>query len=71
MNRTHAFYPMITGSIKTILALTPDKDLRDFFNIITNFPKIEKTEHSALFNALIEELSRQYERWNKGGNNGN
>lgn len=70
MNRTHSFYPMITGSIKTILALTPDAELRNFLNIITTYPNFETNEDSALVNALIEELSRQYNRWNKGGDNG-
>lgn len=70
MNRTHSFYPMITGSIKTVLALTPDAELRNFLNIITNYPHIKINENSPLFNALIEELSRQYNRWNKGGDNG-
>lgn len=68
MNRTHEFYPMITGSVRTILTLTPSNELDDMVDILINYPNHEKTK-GALADTLIKELDRQYARWNKGGAN--
>lgn len=69
MNKTHEFYPMITGSVKTILRMTPSNELDDMVDILIEYPDHAKTK-GALVDVLIKELDRQYARWNKGGING-
>lgn len=69
MNKSHAFYPMITGSVKTILLITPSNELDKLVDILIEYPNHKKNE-GALVDALIQELDRQYARWNKGGING-
>lgn len=72
----HTFYPMVTQTMKTLLNLfEPDTmyDLLDVINIITTYPNYVLDGDMAakpIILAIIEELDRQYERWNKGGNNG-
>lgn len=69
MSKTHEFYPMITGSVKTILRMTPSNELDDMVDILIEYPDHEKTK-GALVDVLIKELDRQYARWNKGGQDG-
>lgn len=69
MNKTHEFYPMITGSMKTILVMTPSQELVDIVDILIEYPNHTKTG-GAMIDLVIKELDRQYARWNKGGING-
>jgi hypothetical protein len=67
MNRSYEFYPMITGTMKSILKLTAECDLQHTIEVILNYPN-HKTDGSLLDKMIITELDRQYARWNKGGN---
>jgi hypothetical protein len=73
MKNKHEFYPMITGTMKTLLCLTEFGNEWDYLNIILNYPNYkldENLENKPLAQAIINELDRQYERWDKGGKNG-
>jgi len=73
MERNREFYPMITATLRKLLNLTNDEDLKDILSIILTYPNYTiPSEISAnpLVGILIDELDRQYARWNKGGNNG-
>lgn len=73
MNRTHEFYPMITSSVKTIFTLAIDNksDTSILIQCLLRYPLITFpeciTKENKLLGALIQELNRQYARWNKGG----
>lgn len=69
MQKQYEFYPMITGTMKSILNLTAECDLQHIIKIILNYPN-HKTDGSLLDKMIITELDRQYARWNKGGSNG-
>lgn len=70
MNKTHEFYPMLTGTMKTIIKIAMEQFPGDGDNILLillsypdtswlnmdNLPQITKS--------ALDELSRQYERWN-------
>lgn len=73
MNKSHEFYPMITSSVKTIFALAIDNksDKSILIQCLLCYPLIAFPEciikENKLLDALIQELNRQYARWNKGG----
>ena len=66
MNKTYEFYPMITGTIKTILTVTPEQNLSDIVDILTTYPDYNNN-NNPFAKMVIDELDRQYARWNKGG----
>lgn len=74
MNKTHEFYPMISGTLKSLLTLPPKKDLWEYIRVISDYPDYSFIGNSiidgtnAVMAAIITELDRQYSRWNKGGN---
>ena len=76
MRMKHTFYPMVTQTMKTLLNIfEPDSvyELLEVINIITTYPNYVLDGDMAakpIIIAIIEELDRQYERWEKGGKNG-
>lgn len=72
----HTFYPMVTQTMKSLLNIfEPDTmyDLLYVINIITTYPNYDTDKDmlaKPIVMAIIEELDRQYERWNKGEKNG-
>ena len=75
MQKQYEFYPMITNTVKTIFSLVKNSDEITMINhCLLHYPMIdypEKMVHeNRLLDALIQELNRQYTRWNKGGSNG-
>lgn len=66
MNKAHEFYPMMTRTIKSLLKITALPDLQHTIEIIIEYPN-HKSDGSILDLAIIDELDRQYARWNKGG----
>lgn len=69
----HEFYPMITGTMKTLLCLVQYGDEWQYLNLIMQYPNHELDGELAadpMAQAIINELDRQYTRWNKGGKNG-
>lgn len=69
MNDKHKFYPMITQTVKSLMAITLDNWNRTLiYYVLINYPDIELEEgkRSPVVNELIDELDRQYSRWNKG-----
>lgn len=74
MANNHEFYPMITSSVKTIFSLTSPSDESVLVHCLLRYPFIsyseEMLERNKMLSALIQELNRQYARWNKGGANG-
>lgn len=70
MKNNHEFYPMITGTMKTLLCLIQNGDEWQYLNLIIQYPNYElnnKLESDPMAQAIINELDRQYERWNKRG----
>lgn len=70
--KQYIFYPMITSTLKTLLALAEIDDALTCLYILTTYPKYELDDDSAakpLILAVINELDRQYARWNHGGSN--
>lgn len=67
------FYPMITKTMNHLLRLVDQQDMRGIVDIICSYPKYELDGDLAakpIVDAIIDELTRQYTRWNKGGYNG-
>lgn len=72
MKNKHEFYPMFTGTMKTLICLIQYGDEWKYLDIILQYPNYELDGELAadpLAQAIINELDRQYDRWNKGGNN--
>ena len=74
MERKYEFYPMFTNTIKSILKSAQNNyiDLFECISIITEYPKkrtYKNITDSTLHDLLVNELDRQYSRWNKGVNN--
>lgn len=70
MNRTHEFYPMITTTIKSLLSLLTKDQYSEALQILITYPRCVIDETCPpVFQAIVEELHRQHNRWNKGGNN--
>lgn len=73
MNKTHEFYPMITSTVKSIFSLVSASDESVLVHCLLRYPLIsypeDLIEKNKLLGALIQELNRQYARWNKGGKN--
>lgn len=72
MSKTHEFYPMITGTVKTIIKLTENKESAFLLFVLQNYPNFGGAPESEMrssknISALLDELDRQYARWNKGG----
>lgn len=64
------FYPMITNTLKNILQLVDPVDMWEIVGIICSYPKYELNGNLAskpIIDVIIDELDRQYARWNKGG----
>lgn len=70
MNKTHEFYPMISGTLKSLLNIAEAKHHSEILQILTTYPNCLIDDNNALFKAIQTELDRQYSRWNKGGING-
>ena len=67
------FYPMITNTMNNLLRLVEPNDMWGIVDIICSYPNYELDGDLAakpIVNAMIDELNRQYARWNKGGENG-
>lgn len=72
MERKHEFYPMLNRTMKTLICLIQYGDEWKYLNLITQYPHYELDGDlaiDALAQAIINELDRQYSRWNKGGDN--
>ena len=73
MERKHEFYPMITGTMKSLLNLFIPKDpykllrLQRIILEYPNHPQDDEILTDPIVIAITDELQRQYERWNKGG----
>lgn len=66
------FYPLVSRTIKSLLKIPPKDSLAEYVRVITEYPDYTFTNidgTDAIMAAIIDELKRQYDRWNKGGNN--
>lgn len=66
------FYPMITNTMNNLLRLVEPYDMWGIVDIICSYPNYELDGDLAakpIVDAIIDELNRQYARWNKGGAN--
>lgn len=73
------FYPMLTQTIKSALCLADPSELWYYIDLLITYPEISSynTASRDAFNKpktpiaeiILEELARQYTRWNKGGEN--
>lgn len=75
MEKTREFYPMITKTVKTIIEIADKKDSTFILYILQHYPNFNSVQVSDIrcrknTRALLDELNRQFERWNKGGING-
>ena len=65
------FYPMITSTIKTLIRIANNNDLVNMMKILRQFPisseSIPNTIKTNVILTLLDELNRQYARWNTGG----
>lgn len=63
------FYPMITNTVKTLIKIASPNDLTGMLFVLREYPAIKKLSPIAktpTIEALLDELDRQYARWNKG-----
>ena len=72
MEKKYEFYPMISGTLKSLLILPAKKDLWEYIRVITKYPDYDFVRNGidgsdGIMSAIIKELDRQYARWNKGG----
>lgn len=72
MQKQYEFYPMITSTVKTIFSLVKNSEENTILiHCLFHYPLIDYPEQmicdNRLLEALIQELNRQYARWNKGG----
>lgn len=69
MSKNYEFYPMITRTVKTLIGIVSKNEEKKFLLILQNYPNIQVVDTPLLL-ALVQELDRQYTRWNKEGDNG-
>ena len=71
MEKKREFYPMITSTVKTLIQVSDEDDAVWILIALKNYPEDFPEDYkSPIIIALLEELDRQYARWNKGENNG-
>lgn len=73
MSKNYEFYPMITRTVKTLIDIVSKNEEKNFLLILQNYPNIQVVDvnnATPLLLALVQELDRQYTRWNKEGDNG-
>lgn len=75
----HIFYPMVNQTVKNLVSVAENStDIQLILYLLVSFPEWDsekvdnfiqtKNGNSTICFALINELNRQYGRWNKGGN---
>lgn len=70
MSKNYEFYPMITRTVKTLIGIVSKNEEKNFLLILQNYPNIQVVDvndATPLLLALVQELDRQYTRWNKEG----
>jgi hypothetical protein len=73
MSKNYEFYPMITRTVKTLIGIVSKNEEKKFLLILQNYPNIQVVDvndATPLLLALVQELDRQYTRWNKEGDDG-
>lgn len=73
MSKNYEFYPMITRTVKTLIGIVSKNEEKNFLLILQNYPNIQVVDvndATPLLLALVQELDRQYTRWNKEGGDG-
>ena len=63
---------MITNTMNNILRMVDPLDMWEVVNVICAYPNYELSGDLAakpIIDVIIDELNRQYARWNKGGQN--
>lgn len=70
MERKREFYPMITQTVKTLIQVSTQEDKTCILELLKNYPYVEIKYKTPVTIAVLNELDRQYARWDKGGNNG-
>lgn len=67
----HIFYPMLTGTLKSILSTIDPESAFDYILLILNYPNTQDSlvnmKNDPIAKLIIDELNRQYMRWNKQG----
>lgn len=68
----YEFYPMVSRTLKSLLKIPPEERLAEYIKVIVEYPdytfsNIDGTD--GIMAAIIDELKRQYDRWNKGVGN--
>lgn len=64
------FYPMITHTLNNLLRLVEPYDMWAIIDLICEYPMYELNGDMAakpIVHAILDELDRQYSRWNKRG----
>lgn len=73
MDKTHEFYPMVSGTIKAILNIVSNNPKQEHavLRILATYPKQTTPPPTMcpveISFTILDELDRQYARWNKGG----
>lgn len=69
MESRREFYPMITSTVKTLIRIVDPDDDGLFLTILKAYPDIKGIKREFItptLDALIDELDRQYARWQRG-----
>lgn len=71
------FYPMLTQTIKSALCMADSSELYMYVDLLVTYPEITpynsasretyNSPRTPIAEIILEELNRQYSRWNKGG----
>ena len=68
----HIFYPMVNRTIRSLISYADAEDQKRLLYLLLVYPNYELTQKdkTQLVMLVLNELDRQYIRWNKGGTNG-
>ena len=67
MEKKREFYPMITQTVKTLINVSDRDDSFWILLVLRDYPSIDipNESKSPIVHTLLDELDRQYARWNK------
>lgn len=67
--KEHIFYPMVNRTIRSLISFADGKDQKLILYLLQVYPDylLEKKDKTQLILLLLNELDRQYMRWDKGG----
>lgn len=69
--KEHIFYPMVNRTIRSLIPFADEKDQKLILYLLQVYPDclLEKKDKTQLILLVLNELDRQYMRWDKGEKN--